>query len=281
MRVVQKILRSLVPAVIKNWLYKLQRFISDNLRLSVEVLALIFRFRYSNKISEEEVTCHFLICNNTNYVSISKYAIFSYARFNPQSKITIHCDLKTYPLVRKKYRFFPKSKMTILKDISDVQYPYISKGLLLLSLQGTKDIFLDVDTRINERIPECLVPTALVAEFKFSQSEKFSRILDSIGCVDFAGKYLLNVTFVSWGGIHLYIDNKEFLDWSSRYMNLPWEDLLSKEAIPYFKRFVEQLFFSLIFQAGEWGVLKSQDRVGDKGIIESSYYGASGYRFGR
>lgn len=234
--------------------------------------------RPSTKVNER--TCHFLICKDSAYAKISKYAIYSYLRFNPNSHIVIHCDSKTYSIVKWMYRWPLSGAINVIEDIDYEEYPYISKGILILKLQGTSDIFLDVDTRINGTLPVCTVPTALVAEFRIADSAKFSSIFRAMGHPDFQHLYLLNVTFVSWGGHNLNLDTETFSLWSDKYLNLPWHELMSSDAIPYFKRFVEQTFFSEVFQRGKWGVLKSSDFVGDQGLVESSYYGASGYRFG-
>lgn len=278
---VRSFLTRYIPNQFKNLLYKIFRFMRDTFRLTLDAFIVFFFRRRLYKSYAMITRCHFLICKDVRYVSISKYAVLSYLRFNPDSTVIVHCDSLTYPLVKKLYRFLPNDLLEVVEDIPNDKYPYISKGLLLLTLQGTKDVFLDVDTRINGKLPASIKPTTLVAEFQFSESVKFSKILKAMKCTDFEAKYLLNVTFVSWGGRDLGIRYNNFLDWSDAYMNLPWDSLLAKEAIPYFKRFVEQTFFSLVFQEESWDVLKKSDFVGDKGIVESSYFGASGYRFGR
>ena len=270
-----------IPGHFKDNVYRFIRFFRDNTRLALELIVIHYNTISLSSKEYTERNCHFLICKNPKYVGVSKYAIFSYMRHHPLDKVIIHCDKVTLTKVKKLYRFIPVKNIEIHEDISSDMYPYVSKGLLILSLQGTKDLFIDADTRINGTITNFELPTALVSEFKFGESKKFSLILHAMGVQHFEEKYLLNVSFVTWGGRNLGITSNEFVLWSDKYLNLNWEDLLSAEAINYFKRFVEQTFFSLIFQSGEWKVLKSKDKVGDGGVIESSYFGASGYRFGR
>lgn len=264
----------------KNLYFKILRFTKDNFRLLCEYFIIICDSLYLRPKRVVSRTCHFLICGDSRYVSISKYAVLSYLRHHSSEKVIIHCDKITYSSVRKQYKFFPE-RVRVLNDIFIGQNPYVSKGFLILSLQGTKDIFIDVDTRVNAPIPEFNVPTALVAELRFGESKQLSQILSALCVQDFEEQYLLNVTFVTWGGTHLGITDEDFSNWSTKYLSLKWEEILKAEEIPFFKRFVEQIYFSLIFQRNTWHVLKFEDRVGDKGIIESSYYGASGYRFGR
>lgn len=265
----------------KDRIYQAVRFLKDTFRLYFEICHLFISKSTRTSFNDKKQTCHFLICHDIKYVNVSKYAIYSFLRYNPDYRLVIHVDKRTFAAVRKQYKFLLSSCIRVVQDITDDEFPYISKGLLLLRLQGTHDIFLDVDTRTNGKLPRLNKPTALVAEFRFGESKKFSRILKEMGCLQYADKYLLNVTFVSWGGQDLGLKNEAFLEWSRTYLTLKWETFLPINAIPYFKRFVEQTFFSLVFQESDWGVMKESDFVGDKGIIESSYFGASGYRFGR
>ena len=265
---------------IKNQLYMVLRFTKDLRRLFIDFVVASFK-KFFRKGVVSGPTCHFLICKDLKYISISKFAIISFIRFHPDYHIKIHCDELTYASVLNLWKCFPWLEIEVEIDIEKHLTPYVSKGILLLKLQGSSDSFLDVDTRVNSRIPQFDVPTALVAEHKFSEKEEYESIFRELGIHAKLGLQMLNVSFVSWGGKNLYLSEKDFLDWSDRYINLPWESLVNKEQIKHYQRFVEQIFFSLQFQTSNWRTLKDEDRVSDKGIVESTYFGATGHRFGR
>ena len=225
--------------------------------------------------------CHMLVCQRPEYVAIAKFAISSFLYFNPKYKIILHTDEHLNLDARKLNRYFPESRLSIVQDIPNSGYPYELKGKLLLKMQGTHDIFLDVDTRTNGVLPEIMAPLTLVAEFRMKDNINFRRILHELELSYLEDYYLLNVSIVSWGGRDYNISSKEFEEWSTKYMEIQWHKFLDSEQIPYFKRFVEQVFLSIKLQASDFQILKEKDYVGDKGLVESSYFGASGYRFGR
>ena len=222
-----------------------------------------------------------LVCRNVEYVKIAKFAISSFLKFNKDYKIVLHADKSLAKSCKRILALFPSSRLELLVDIPSSGYPYEIKGELILKLQGTHDIFLDVDTRTNGPLPQVQSPLTLVAEFRMKDNVNFKRILTELGQEKFENCFLLNVTLVCWGGIDMKITIEEFKSWSEDYSSINWEGFLEPDQISYFKRFVEQIFFSIKFQTGNFQVLKQSDFVGDKGLVESSYFGASGYRFGR
>ncbi len=267
---------SFLPLSFKHRIYAFLRIIYDYSRLGVEVLLI-----NSRRVAPPIMTCHMLVCKRREYVAISKFAIASFLRFNSNYKILLHSDREQLQNAKKLSVLFPGSRFNVIHDIPDSGYPYELKGQLLLSLQGTHDIYLDVDTRTNGSLPNISAPLTLVAEFKMKDNINFSRILRELDLSHFENCYLLNVSIVSWAGHDFGISGDEFSVWCRKYMQIDWNSFLSSEQIPYFKRFVEQVFMSIKMQERGFQVLKEKDRVGDKGLIECSYFGASGYRFGR
>lgn len=265
-----------VPLTFKHRVYGLLRLIYDYSRLTLElVLVNVTRRTTTTK------ACHMLVCQKQEYVSISKFAISSFLYFNKDYTIILHTDKILKNKCDALARFFPNTRLSVLQDIPDEGYPYELKGLLILGLQGTSDLFLDVDTRTNGTLPDIYSPLTLVAEFKMSDNVNFRQILSEMSLEGYENFYLLNVSIFCWAGKHFGIERQDFINWSQAYMNIKWESFLNSDQIPYFKRFVEQVFFSLQLQKGEIQLLKENDHVGDKGIVECSYFGASGYRFGR
>ena len=271
----------MLPCKVKDLFYLVLRFFRDNGRVFIDSLVVIFQNSLKFRKPSQTFQCHFLICNDTKYIAVSKYAVFSFLRYHPHFKVVIHCDTKTFHETRRFYRRYLKERISVIQDVEDGVYPFVAKGLLLIRIQGSSDFYLDADTRTNSTIPICDVPTALVAEFSFQDNPSYVLLLEKMNCDDKSNQYMLNVSFISWGGNSLHLSESEFLEWSDKYRNLNWREITSQDNIEFMQRFVEQVFFSLAFQRDKWNVLKANDQVADKGVIESTYYGASGYRFGR
>ncbi len=236
------------------------------------------RFRKHESYTQN---CHFLVVNKPIYAHLAIYAITSLLYFNRHIKVIIHCDFECSKVLnRKLWILFGKSIFVNVIDTENPD-PMFEKAKLLLSLQGTKDIFLDADTRVNGLIPQFSKPAVLVKEFDIEDSPIWQSIVNelNLGSVHIQ---MLNTTFFTWAGFDLGINLERFKTFYSVYHNINWEkiDSLNFETRNY-RRLVEQFFFSIVLSQNGFFTLKEKDLVADKGIIESSYFGASGYRFGR
>jgi hypothetical protein len=251
--------------------------LNDYLRLICEIFS-VYLIQPSSKSSKQ---CHFILLRKKEYVFISKFAIASFLKFNPDYRVIVHCDSLVEIYARKLQYLFPRSRLSVVVDQPSQGFVYSIKGNFLLRLQGSFDIFLDADTRCNGRLPEIVKPMTLVAEFPYYSNRKWAAILRECGLEENIRFFLLNVSAVSWAGCHYGVSPEDFADWEKKWFAIDWSNILREDQIPYFQRFVEQVFVSNIFQRGPIQTLKDADFVADKGIIESSYFGATGYRFGR
>ena len=156
------------------------------------------------------------------------------------------------------------------------------KALLLLQLQGTKDIFVDADTRLNGVLKGQDSITVLVREFRLAEQETWLYVCKLLE-IDPTKSFMLNTSFLTWSGVHLNVTSDLFHDFYQNYLSLPWSDISNLFLIQErsLTRLVEQFFFSILLSSHDVDFLKEHDKVADKGVIESTYYGASGYRFGR
>ena len=261
----------------KDRLYQTIRFVKDNGRLIFQVFAI--RMRSEFKTTQ---ICHFLVVKNPIYARISLYAISSLLFFNPNVKVNIHCDKCCFRALNPMTRLLFGSRVTLIRSDTRHHDPMFEKAKLLVSLQGTSDFFIDADTRINGRLPVFSNIGLLVREFKLSESEVWRELLNRIQAKSLDGA-MLNTTFFTWGNRDLNLSLQNFTDFYSKFMRLNWEaiSLEFKIVDKQYLRLVEQFFFSIELSQQRVLFLKSEDSVADKGLIESSYYGASGYRFGR
>jgi hypothetical protein len=214
--------------------------------------------------------CHFLILKDPRYLSAGIIAIHSFLARNRKYIAVIHTDNELYAKVKE---FAEKSiyreRIEIIQSHAKIHWTE-KKYELLMSLQGKKDLYLDVDTRCNNKINIGVEVTCFVDEGKILEQHPYSAILREFSAVDFPNKsQMLNTSFFTWNGHQLpekYQDSKlykkVFLSAST----------FSKE------RLSEQIALSMLVTSNfpNYEGLKRQDKSFDKGVIESSYLGATG-----
>lgn len=261
----------------KDNTYLVLRMLRDNFRLFAYILVLRGR---KKKVIESK--CHFLIVKEPIYAKLSMYSISSLLYFNPQFQIIIHCDRKCKKAVLWRCRLLLGSRCKIKLVDESVTDPMWNKALLILKLQGTNDFFVDADTRFNGKLPQFTQITTLVKEFNMNTRPLWVDICHELGVA--AEKIeMLNTSLFSWSGHTLALNNKHFEKFYKNFLSLPWERISQNYSIEpkSILRLVEQVFLSIELSNRITIAVKNFDTVADKGLIESTYFGASGYRFGR
>ncbi len=251
--------------------------VKDNSLLASQVI----RIRFCS-LDNTNLNCHYLVVNDPIYAKLAVYSIASFLFHNRNFKVVIHSDAKCFRALLWRSRIFFGSKCKVLRVQNSSEDPMYQKALLLLQLQGTKDIFVDADTRFNGVLKGQDSITVLVREFRLEEQETWlyvSKLLE----IDPTKSFMLNTSFFTWSGVHLNVTSDLFHDFYQKYLSLPWSDLSNLFLIQErsLTRLVEQFFFSILLSSHDVDFLKEHDKVADKGVIESTYYGASGYRFGR
>jgi hypothetical protein len=262
---------------IKDRLYQITRFLSDNGRLIYHVLKIRTQWRVC-----PSRTCHFLVIQNPIYGQLFLYAVASLLFHNPDFEVKLHCDSKCYKRIYMKSQILFGSKVSFVMTDLRNSNPMFEKAKLLISLQGSSDFFIDADTRINGPLPILSQVSVLVKEFSLAEHSIWKDICNFME-IEPSELSMLNTTFYTWGGKSQGIKLQEFSSFYMGFLNLNWKALsINNNFDPTkYTRLVEQFFFSYILSNEKVNALKSIDKVADKGVIESSYFGASGYRFGR
>jgi hypothetical protein len=215
-------------------------------------------------------SCHFLILNDSRYLSASEIAIQSFLARNRKYIAIIHTDSKLYDRVQQfAENSIYRKRIDIVNDNSNVHWTE-QKFNLLMSMQGKKDLYLDVDTRCNNKIKIGPEVTCFVDEGNILEQHPYTEILQEFPSQDFPKKSrMLNTTFFTWNGHQLPIKYQEFDLYKKIYLNA---STFSRE------RLSEQIAISMLVANNfpEYNGLKRQDRSFDKGVIESSYLGSTG-----
>ena len=226
---------------------------------------------------------HILIVSNPVYVDISMVCIASFMSANPEYLVVIHCDVKTFPYMQQAIKKLGLADFVIIncdmsKDLSWQQ----NKVELILSLNGSSDLFMDADLRWNGKLPDVKGITFFVKEFLFQDKSPYRQILEVVGIDPSPQASMKNTSFFTFAGKfiepNLVREVREEINSFSfkvKSCNIGILDL------PILERLSEQIVISIL--AEKWddkiNFLKESDGHKDGAFVESSYFGATGSTF--
>ena len=229
-----------------------------------------------------EVTGHLLIVKNADYVRVARICISSFLYFNPNAIIKIHCDQVTFKKCQAMVRLLKrKNQIRISQDQADqVQWQHSKLGLIL-NLSGTCDIYMDADLKWNGSLPVIKSTTFFVREFVLTSKLEYKELLEVMNLKELTLNTMKNTSFFSWNGSIApeKITSQLFELWVFMLKKIE-EMSVSESTKESLKRVSEQLCLSILIPESESNYLKDADAQFDGTFVESSYFGATGTRFG-
>ena len=244
-------------------------YIRDSLRYSLG----------SSKVSNfNQFIVNILIVKNVKYVKIAKICIDSFLHFHPNAIIKIHCDEETFPKAKVSLR---NKNVEIVNDCDSEDSWQLSKLKLFLKLSGTSHILMDADLKWNGPLPNLGSVTYFVREFTFKDNELYVQLFNQAGWQQYLDYSMKNTSFV-------LLDEHRIIHGSinelTRRIELFERTIVSSnfsvEQKKDLKRIAEQVVLSLEFDDDHCSYLKESDSQFDGSLVESSYFGATGTRFG-
>ena len=230
---------------------------------------------FSNK---DSFIVNILIVKNPAYIKIAKICINSFLHFHPNAKVKIHCDEKTFFKAKSTFR---SKKLEVLRDCINEDPWQLSKLKLFLKLSGTREILMDADLKWNGPLPELSSVTYFVREFTFKDNKVYVELFEKLGWQQYINYSMKNTSFVTLNEVRFSEDkihqqNSMIKLFEKQVNESELKDREKKDLI----RISEQVILSLEFDDINCKFLKVSDRQFDGSLVESSYFGATGTRFG-
>ena len=268
----------LVGDTIKDNTFKIIRFYSDNFKLICNLI--VYKISKKSKTLNETIM---LVIGSTDYVWVSIHCIVSFFRYNPNSKMLIYVDDKTYRLARILYFFIDRKNIKLSKIDSYEIPPLWVKAKLILEIQGSYKFFMDADLRWNSSLPEMPSNKIIVfaKEFELTSSETHSRLISKLSWSTSAPIYMFNTSFFCWNAENSGMSFGTFVNFLSQFNTIKSDyfDLFFKDENLF--RLSEQISLSYIIRNFQVEALDELMRNQSLRSIESTYFGATGHRFGR
>lgn len=231
-----------------------------------------------------EHSAHLLVVKNKKYAHLAKICAESFIFNNPKSKVTIHCDEKTYEEANEQLAvLISRHKAEVILDqvFQDKSWQ-VQKLNLILSLCGTEEIFMDADLKWNDQLDYLTHLTFFYEEFALEDSKFFSTVLKNLFPEIESFGTMKNTSFFTWKNFVLTDSQKvEVLDYNHKITKYAQELGSKNEQSAELERISEQLVLSFVSEY--WKVkikfLKDSDDIFDGKFVESSYFGATGGEF--
>lgn len=254
-----------------NFATKKSRFIWRNLR--------------NKQSSGLHFEAHLLVVKNASYVPIAQTCVESFFYWHPNSIIRIHCDEHTESKVRN--LLIPrkhKGKILIESTYKNNDKTWQEQKLdLLISLNGSRDFFMDADLRWNGPLVKDLIrPIFFVKEFELKSRSPYRQLVHEKKYFQYQDSSMWNTSFFTFGGFTLEpLETRTIRELHKDLLNTINSELFGEFDKPSLIRIAEQLAISM--SAELWKTksdsLKSADGFKDGTFVESSYYGATGHTF--
>jgi hypothetical protein len=174
-----------------------------------------------------------------------------------------------------------RNRIRINLDQSDQQEWQYSKLKLILYLSGSSDFYMDADLKWNGPLPVIKSTTFFVREFVLMSKMEYKDLLEVMNLRELTSSTMKNTSFFSWNGSTApeRITSQLFELWGFMLQKIE-EMAVSDSTKKSLKRISEQLCLSILVPESESNYLKDADTQFDGTFVESSYFGATGTRFG-
>jgi hypothetical protein len=223
-----------------------------------------------------------IVIQNKDYVWISLYCIISFLRLNPGSTIEVTVDDATYNLAKQLYKCIDRKRICIIVENNNGLPALWSKAKLIVSLQNSNYIFMDADLRWHKPLPNLPTSgiTVLSEEFDLAKRTNYRNLMTANKWVDIEKVFMLNTSFVYLNKISFAVDFSIVLNLIKQFENV-FDKSFGFNPEENIKRLSEQIVLSYLLRKKEVHsldlIINSRNDLG----VESTYFGATGHRFGR
>ena len=245
---------------------------------------LRWNYTRSGRSNRADFRVHLLCVKNPVYAKIAQVCVESFLFHHPAATVIVHCDEATVSAAEDllgRSRRGRKASVVATFEGSVASWQE-HKVDLILSMNGTSDIFIDADLRWNGPIPRPISGiTLFVNEFDMTERSPYLQVVRRLA-PGLTSAHMYNTSFFTFGSVDVGSDllanvrsELECFPQTLEHSDLGRSDL------DQLMRIREQIVLGVSLQiAGlQISTLKDSDTVRDGAFVESSYFGATGSSF--
>jgi len=223
---------------------------------------------------------HLLVLNSIEYLTLAQICIWSFLRQNPDYHIVLHSSRNLVGAAKRRFATLIRNDRLTLIELEESSLAWQTIKLeIILSMNGTRDVFMDADLRWNDSMPALRGVTAFLQEFEINKKSVSSRILEILPDVNQV--HMMNLSFFSFGDLILnqsiILEIKNLQKKIVRLSQISNLSVFDQSSI----RMSEQISLSVVLTRHQISChfLKLVDSRNDGSFVESCYFGATGLGF--
>jgi len=258
----------------KNSFFRIIRFSTTYLVLFKQLLIIQFL-----RPSTPTKTAVILIAKKYSYLQMGLICMSSFLYYNRDFEIQIHCDQKISKILRIFLPLYRRFIVTVFPTISDNSDPYIEQLKLFFNLNSINTILFDADIRWKgSLVYDFRDPLAYNFESNVNALDFWPILAAHLRIPSEAGYQVLTCCVTSWGNQSLRMSQSEINKYIEDLDTFQWE---GDHKFNEFKRLRGQFLMSYIFTKLSNKTNSIVEIEKSKGkILETSFFGATGYRYG-
>lgn len=259
--------------LLKNTLFRIMRFFYTYLVLLKQLLTIQF-----SKSPKPTKTAMILIAKKYAYLHMAIICMSSFLYYNRDFQIQIYCDRKILKILRIFLPFFRTFSVTVLATVPNEADPYIEQLKLFFKLNCSSTILIDVDIRWQGVLAyDFKNPLAYNHESNKEALDFWPVLAVHLGVPTESHYQVLTCCVTSWGDEFVEVSPVEIEEIIAKLDSFQWND----HKINDFKRLRGQFVMSYIFSKLSNKTVSIVELEKSNGkILETSFFGATGYRYG-
>ena len=252
-------------------------------RVEAQKSSWIWRHRKSPTATLNPYIANILVTKNPIYAKVARVCVESFLYHHPNSKVNLHVDEITKKEVENEILSkFPRARVSVFTVNSNERSWQEQKISLILSLNGTTELFMDADLRWNSGIQSIKSVTFYVDEFPFLEKSPYRQLIKIFRNGEYSNSIMKNTSFFTFHGNHISKElNLDVYRIEQELLELIKSDILGALDRDQVTRLSEQIALSIA--STDWNyqidTLKNTDGHKDGAFVESSYFGATGSTF--
>ena len=256
-------------------LYRYLRFLKTYYLLAKHLIVLFFR--------RADVTNKFAIIyvmRKKIYFQMALICISSFLYHNRDFKIIIYCDKRLYRLCNSFKFIFRNQSVEIRKEILSESDPMLEQVRMFMRTGNGNTILMDADIRwTGPLVYDFVKPLVYNYEKNLGHTQAWSQIKDYLGIHEIHNFEVFTCCLTSLGAHLPKNDKLEIESLLLRMLSFDWQESFELQ-----QRFHIRGQFLISHIISELGIkpesIVSIEKKYSQSILETSYYGATGYRYG-
>lgn len=262
--------------IIKNTIYRYQRFFITYFTLTKQVITLQFKVsRKIDKVAFIYVMSHYV------YIHMALICISSFIYHNNNFEVRIYCDKKLYLPCKLIRLLLHRQVITIYPLIESDSDPMLEQVVMFIKTSGSNSILMDADMRWTDTL-QYNFQRPLVYNKEENQEHQemwklFSSYLNLEELVEFT---MYTCCITSLGEQEISYKQSEIDKILGDIKSFDWTQTSSIAKQKHIRgQFIISYLLSSI-RVPPISVIEIQEKQ-QKKFLETSFYGATGYRFGK